>query len=196
MSLPDRLKLPLAFDPARLRQDLERLSSVAWTAHFVRQNYEGEWSAIPLRSVAGTRRPSQMIYANPTATSFEDTPMLGACPYFREVLAAFGCEFRCVRLMRLTPGSIINEHDDIDLNVESGVARIHIPIATNAQVEFELNRVPVVMEPGSAWYLRLSDPHCAANKGTTDRVHLVADAVVNERLTAMLEQAACEAALA
>ena len=190
MTFPDRLRLPLAFDPVRLRQNLEQLSSVAWTAHFVRQNYEGDWSAIPLRRVAGTRRPSQMIYANPTATEFEDTPMLDACPYFREVLAAFGCEFRCVRLMRLAPGSIINEHDDLDLNAESGVARIHIPIATNALVEFELNRQRVVMEPGSAWYLRLSDPHSAANNGTTDRVHMVADAAVNDGLRELLRQAA------
>jgi hypothetical protein len=196
MTFPDRLRLPLAFDPARLRQALDKLSSVDWIAHFVRQNYEGDWSAIPLRCVAGTRRPSQMIYANPTATSFEDTPMLGSCPYFREVLGEFACEFRCVRLMRLTSGSIIKEHDDIDLDAESGVARIHIPITTNPGVEFELNRVRVAMEPGSAWYLRLSDPHRAANNGATDRVHMVADAVVNDRLTDLLHRAARESALA
>lgn len=192
MTLPDRLRLPFAFDPARLKRDLDALTGVDWIAHFVRQNYEGEWNIIPLRSMAGARRPSQMIYASPTATLFEDTPFLSACAYFREVLRAFDCEFRCVRLMRLSPGSIIKEHDDLDLDAESGVARIHIPITTNPSVEFELNRVRVVMEPGIAWYLRLSDPHRVANRGATDRVHLVADAVVNARLKEMLEQAASE----
>jgi hypothetical protein len=196
MAFPDRLRLPLSFDPLRLKRDLDELSSVAWIAHFVKENYEGDWSAIPLRSVAGARYPSKTIYADPIATAFEDAPALEHCDYFREVLGDFGCEFRCVRLMRLTPGSVINEHDDLDLNAEFGVARIHIPITTNPGVEFELNRVPVVMEPGSAWYLRLSDPHRVANRGTTDRVHLVADAVVKARLTAMLEQAASEVALA
>jgi hypothetical protein len=195
MIFPDRLRLPVAFDPARLQRDLDALAAVDWTAHFVRQNYEGDWSAIPLRAVTGTRRPSQMIYASPTATSFEDTPFLESCPFFRDVLREFGCEFRCVRLMRLTPGSFINEHDDLDLDAESGVARLHIPITTNPAVEFELNRVRVVLAPGSAWYLRLSDPHRAANRGTTDRVHLVADAMVNAKLRAMLAQAASEAEL-
>jgi hypothetical protein len=47
------------------------------------------------------------------------------------VIAAFACEVRSVRLMRLTPGSIIKEHTDLDLGVESGSVRIHMPVTTN-----------------------------------------------------------------
>jgi len=189
MVFADRLRLPLSFDPARLERDLGALGGVAWIEHFVKQNYDGDWSVIPLRGVAGATHPVMMIYANPTATEFADTPMLGACPYFREVLAAFACELQCVRLMRLTPGSTIKEHDDGDLDAANGVARIHIPVTTNPGVEFELNRQRIVMAPGSVWYLRLSDPHRVANKGTTDRVHLVIDAVVNDWLTDLLRRA-------
>ena len=81
MAFPDRLLLPLAFDPVRLRRDLDGLSS-PWIAHFVKQNYEGDWSVIPLRGTAGARHPVMMIYSDPTATAFEDTPMLQASPYF------------------------------------------------------------------------------------------------------------------
>jgi len=42
------------------------------------------------------------------------------------------------------------------------------------------------MAPGECWYLRLSDPHSVANRGTTDRVHLVVDAVVNDALRRMI----------
>ena len=189
MTFPDRLRLPLSFDPDRLVRDLDALASVDWIAHFVKQNYEGDWSVIPLRGVAGAKHPVQMIYSDPTATAFEDTPMLAACPYYREVLGAFRCEVRCVRLMRLTPGSVIKEHDDNDLDVEAGMARVHIPITTNDSVEFELNRRRIVMAPGSAWYLRLSDPHRVANKGTADRVHMVVDLVVDDWLTELLRRA-------
>src|ERR1022692_3270257 len=128
MTFPDRLRLPLSFDPDRLVRDLEALASVDWIAHFVKQNYEGDRSVIPLRGVAGATHPVRMIYSDPSATEFEDTPFLARCPYFREVLAAFDCEVQCVRLMRLTPGSVIKEHDDNDLDAERGMARVHIPV--------------------------------------------------------------------
>jgi len=123
-----------------------------------------------------------MIYSAPTATEFADGPLLDETPYIREVLTAFRCPLRSVRLMRLTQGSVIREHDDLDLAAELGMARIHVPITTNPQVEFLVNRVPVRMAPGEAWYLRLSDKHSVANRGTTDRVHLVIDAVVDDWL--------------
>ena len=189
MAFPDRLRLPLSFDPVRLAGDLDALSSAHWIAHFVKQNYQGDWSVIPLRSVAGATHPVQMIYSDPAATAFEDTPMLAGCAYFREVLAAFACEIQAVRLMRLTPGSVIHDHNDHDLDAAAGMARIHIPIITSPEVEFDLNRRRVVMAPGEAWYLRLSDPPRVANKGSSDRVHLVADLVVNAWLADLLRRA-------
>ncbi len=61
---------------------------------------------------------------------------------------------------------------------------------TNPDVEFHLNRRRVVLEAGSAWYLRLSDPHSVANRGTTDRVHMVIDLDVNDWIAALLNDAA------
>jgi hypothetical protein len=187
--LPDRLRLPLTFDPDLLVRDLRGLASVEWIDHFVAQNYDGNWSVIPLRGKAGARHPVMMIYSDPTATSFEDTPMLQGCPYFRDVLDAFQCPLQAVRLMRLTPGSRIKEHADLDLSIEEGAARIHIPVVTNPGVEFYLNGSRVVMEAGSAWYLRLSDPHSVYNNGGSDRVHMVIDAVANDWLRTLLESA-------
>ena len=187
---PDRLRLPLAFDRDLLAADLRRLSASQWIRHFVTQNYEGDWSVIPLRGPAGARHPIQMIYSNPSATSFEDTPMLAATPYFRAVLDSFACPLQAVRLMRLSPGSVIKEHTDHDLCFEQGSVRLHIPILTNDGVAFELNHRRVILEAGSCWYLRLSDPHSVANRGDADRVHLVIDAGVNEWVEAAFAAAA------
>lgn len=186
---PDRLRLPLAFDADLLAADLARLSATPWIDHFVTQNYEGSWSVIPLRAPAGARHPVKMIYSDPTATAFEDTPMLADCPYFGAVLASLACPLQAVRLMRLTPGSIIKEHTDHDLSFEQGSVRLHIPVITNASVEFALNRRRVILEAGSCWYLRLSDPHRVANRGETDRVHLVIDAAVNDWVASLFAAA-------
>jgi len=63
-------------------------------------------------------------------------------------------------------------------------------VVTNDAVDFRLNGERVVLEAGSCWYLRLSDPHSVANRGTEDRVHLVVDAEVNDWLGEVFAEAA------
>lgn len=190
MQLPDRLRLPFYFEPDLLARDLTGLSTVGWTRHFVPQNYDGDWSVIALRAKVGATHPIMMIYSDPTCRDYADTPMLGACPYFRQVLASFAAPLLAARLMRLTAGSVIKEHSDHDLSFEEGKVRIHVPVVTNPDVAFYLNGSRVALEAGTAWYLRLSDPHRVYNRGTTDRVHLVIDAEVNEWLKGLIETAA------
>ena len=187
---PDRLRLPLDFDPARLAADMDAIAGTGWISHFVTQNYEGAWSVLPLRAQAGARHPIQMIYSNPAATAFEDTPLLAEAPYFRAVLAGFACPLQAVRLMRLAPGSTIKEHRDHDLRFEDGTVRLHIPVVTNPAVDFRLNGIRCVMAAGTCWYLRLSDPHSVSNRGPADRVHLVIDAAVNGWLSDLFDRAA------
>lgn len=188
--LPDRVQLGMSFDADRLRRDLETLESHEWIDHFVKQNYEGTWNVLPLRGTAGATHPVMMIYSDPGCTEFEDTPFLAEAPYFQQVLAGFQCPLLSVRLMRLTPGSDIKEHRDHDLSAELGQVRMHIPITTNPDVDFLLNGTRVPMTPGSCWYLRLADPHAVRNRGVTDRVHIVIDAMMNEWLERELHQAA------
>lgn len=187
---PDRLRLPLEFEPSLLAADMANFSQGAWIEHFVRQNYDGDWSVIALRGPAGATHPVQMIYSDPGRSDFEDTSMLAGSLYFRQVLASFACPLHAVRLMRLTPGSLIKEHRDNDLAFEQGMVRIHVPVVTNDGVDFRLNGTRVAMPAGSSWYLRLADPHSVANRGASDRVHLVIDAVVNDWVAALFERAA------
>lgn len=179
-------RLPLVFDPARLRAELERFKQDRWTAHYVPSNYEGEWSAIALRSVTGQ---AEHAYADPIAPpeTYHDTPALGACPYLQDVLRAFRCPVASTRLLKLSIGSHIREHVDHDLDAKSGWARLHIPLVTHPDVEFYVEDERVVMAEGECWYIDASLPHRLTNASPVDRVHLVLDCLVNDWLREQLQ---------
>jgi hypothetical protein len=48
---PDRLRLPLDFEPALLAADMATNSRGQWIEHFVKQNYDGDWSVIAVRAI-------------------------------------------------------------------------------------------------------------------------------------------------
>jgi hypothetical protein len=187
--LPDRLELALSFDVTQLDRDLARLAQENWTKHFITQNYEGDWDVVALRCASDAKHAVQQIFAAPGAKKFSDTPLLAASPGFRKVLRTFRCPLRSVRLARLTPGSLLKEHTDHDFGFEAGTVRLHVPIVTNPDVVFLINGTRVMMEAGSVWYLRLSDPHSVANRGVTDRIHMLIDAELNDWLRALIAQA-------
>ncbi|MBN3584191.1 aspartyl/asparaginyl beta-hydroxylase domain-containing protein [Algoriphagus aestuarii] len=181
----DRIKLPFQFDVQKLQKEVEGLDHIGWTEHFVRHNYKGDWSVIPLTAQEGRNHPVLMASAIPNGGKFIPTPYLALCPYISSVLESFLCEKSSVRLMKLTPGSEIKRHQDYDLD-ETEV-RIHLPVFTNEKVSFLVNDVPVKMMEGECWYLRLSDPHQVENKGDSARIHLVLDLVLNDWLKSYLE---------
>lgn len=174
----DTLKLPLVFDPPKLQADLRQILDGEYLPHFNTRYYEGDWSVVPLRSVGGV---ANQIYPDPTkGNEFADTPLLERCAYIKDALAAFQCPLLSARFLRLAVGSIIKEHRDYNLSVEDGEARLHIPVMTNPEVEFFLNGERVIMNEGECWYLNLNLKHRVANRGKTDRIHLVVDCVVND----------------
>jgi RimJ/RimL family protein N-acetyltransferase len=183
MPVPDRVRLPLSFDPEGLQRDLAHAAqSAKWQRHYSRQDYDGDWSVVPLRAPAYAMHRVNLIYADPFATDFKDLPLLAECPHFSAVVAAFQAPVRGVRLMRLAPGAVIKEHIDRGASFEDGLARVHIAVTTNDEVDFRINGERLVLEPGSAWLVKIADPHSVANRGQTDRVHLVLDIAVNDWL--------------
>jgi hypothetical protein len=185
---PSSLKLPLFFDAEKLERDLNQIIAGEFIPHFNKAYYDGDWSVVPLRSIGG--RPDH-IYPDPTATKkFADTPLLDRCPYVREVLRAFDCEFQAVRFMRLKAGSTIKEHSDFNLSLEDGEVRLHIPVTTNPAVDFVMDGVRIVMRPGEVWYHNFNTLHSVANRGATDRIHLVLDCFVSDWLRALIMNAA------
>ncbi len=178
------LQFPFRFDPDRLKADLERIQPEEWTPHFNTNIYEGEWSGVALRSIAGH---ALQLYPDPTATGgYSDTEILRRCHYYQEVLATFDCPLTSVRLLKLKARSNIREHRDYKLGYEDGEMRIHIPIVTNPAVAFFVNGERVPMQEGETWYVDVNLPHRVDNESDTDRIHLVVDCVVDDWLESFL----------
>jgi hypothetical protein len=177
--MPESARLALQFDPQRLQADLRRLASGVWTPHFNTSFFEGDWSGIVLR---GSRADRGLFASGASNAEFASTEALAACPYLQEVVAAFQCPLKSVRLLRLASGSVIREHSDFDLGEELGEVRLHVPVVTNPEVEFYLAGKRVAMDAGECWYLDLSLPHRVQNRGASERVHLVLDCVINDWL--------------
>src|SRR5579883_3353608 len=145
------LQLPMRFEPELLRRDLSAVEAGEWTKHYNQADYGGDWRGAALRSKSGNTRE---LFAG--AAEFQDTPLLDACPYFREVMAAFDCPLKSVRLLSLAPGSFIREHTDDSLDFEDGEVRIHIPVQTNADVEFYVAGERLLLEEGGSYYLNVN----------------------------------------
>jgi hypothetical protein len=129
-----------------------------------------------------------------------DTPLLDELPGARDILGSLGCSLERARLMRLgaTGGELTRHADITDRNAGTrlgAIARLHLPLITHESVRFttwDINNQPrtLHMEFGRWWYLDVRKPHQAINESAFDRVHLVADCIVNEHLQSLIAEAA------
>jgi hypothetical protein len=174
---PPILKLPLTIAPEPLAAEASGVAAEAWTPHFNRGDYEGDWSGLALRSVGG--EAGRLFVSNGNPVEFANTALLAEMPATAAILSAFQCDMEMVRYLKLGAGSEILEHQDFDLSFENGVARVHIPVVTDPAVRFHLDGHRVVMAPGECWYLDFNRPHRVENDSLVDRIHLVIDLVVN-----------------
>ena len=142
------LQLPFYFDVTLLKAEVATLDKTSWQLHYQKLHYEGEWTALPLRSVDG--RADNVIISPLQGSQYQDTFFLNQCPYLQEVLAHFKCPLLAVRLLKLKAGAIIKEHKDAELYFEKEEIRMHIPVVTNDKVEFYLG--PAVYSLDSVWY--------------------------------------------
>jgi quercetin dioxygenase-like cupin family protein len=182
------LQLPFHFDVKKMQEELLQTGKAAWQLHYQKLHYEGDWSAIPLRSVHGD---SENIFVSPEdSPAYQDTIFLDNCVYFKEVLSTFNCPLLAVRLLKLNAGALIKEHKDAELCYEKGEIRIHIPVVTREEVEFYLDKEKMSLKEGECWYMNFNLPHAVNNKSKADRIHLVIDAVVNDWVKELFSQPA------
>lgn len=177
-------KLPLAFDAAALKVDLEQIPPKTWIAHFNKGDYSGEWKGLALRSTTG--RSNQLFTFAQEPAAAVDTPALSLCPYFQKVLAAFKCHIHAARLLSLSPGSKILEHKDDFIGFAEEFIRIHVPIVTDTRVDFFVGGQRIDMSEGETWYADFGLPHSVNNASDKDRVHLIIDCRINDWLASLI----------
>ncbi|MEP0263720.1 aspartyl/asparaginyl beta-hydroxylase domain-containing protein [Dokdonia sp.] len=165
-------RFSFTFSEDRLIEDYKICEAFAFSEHYNNDDYEGSWKLIALRSMDGA---TNNVRAFSLTGGFVDTPLLEKCTYFKEIITQFECEKESIRLLNLSAGSRIHEHTDLDLGYEDGLFRVHVPITTNKDVRFYINKELVTMKVGSCWYGNFNLPHAVENNGTSDRIHLVMD---------------------
>jgi hypothetical protein len=165
MRLPQRFyRLPVRFDVARLRAEVEALPSSAWTPH---PTGEPGNSAVRLITVDGA--DSDRLNG-----AMRMTAALEASPYMRQVLASFGVVWSRSRLLRLAPGAVVAPHSDIHYHWFFRV-RMHVPIITLPEVRFTCDGETVHMGAGETWIFDNWRTHGVQNATSRERIHLVAD---------------------
>ena len=177
------LKLPMSFDTARIEAELDALLRPQWVGHMNTGYYEGGWRCLALRSMDGDAQNIQVI---PDA-EFRDTEALGQCDYLREVLDSFACDKTSVRLMALDAGGVIKPHRDRGGAFEDGLARLHIPLRTQAAVTFCIDDDEVHFSRGDTWYLNADCTHAVYNRSPDTRIHLMLDCPVNPWLQQLFD---------
>ena len=183
------LRLSLRFEPTGLQDDLAQILGEAWTRHFNADLYRGDWSGVALRAPSDAAHAIDALHNAPGATRFSDLPILEHSPHFRAVMDRLDCELSSVRLLRLGPGAVIDEHTDHQLGWGHGEARLHLPVCSNPSVDFRVEGEHIDMRPGELWYIDASRPHAVRNSGDEARVHMVIDCRVNPWLNELLHEA-------
>ena len=181
---PSSSKLPISFSIDKLQKEFAICENDLWTPHFNTNRYEGNWTSVSLRSQSGLVNDITS-FAN---TEHKNTNLLDRCDYFKEIMDWFQCEKEAVRLLRLGPGSEIKEHVDNDTSYEDGFFRIHIPIITNEEVFFYVDKKRVPMKMGECWYANFQLPHSVENKSTEPRIHLTLDCIRNDWSDKLFEE--------
>ncbi len=185
----DRIKLPFTFDGTKMLQEVQALNFDSFEYY----------DAMPLRAPAHLVDTSLPFpppaddYADGTWTDWLDTDLMKKTPYIKSIVEMFSehTTVNLVRLLRLGVGSDVKEHTDptLGIEIERSMIRLTIPIYTNKEVTFYLNGIPVPLEVGECWYLKLTEPHRITNFGSTERINLTIDMIPNDWITKIIEEA-------
>lgn len=172
----ERLCIDLPVEPL-----LARIDPAWWNAITIRQDFLGSahhaTQCIYLRGPAGFSVDEYF-----TDLTSVDYPVLPSVidvlmPVLRPVLTALRwIELGRVLLVRLPACTALEPHID-EGAYAAHFERYHVVLSSNERCALVVDEVEQHMAPGEAWRFDHRKTHYAYNAGTTDRVHLIIDAV-------------------
>jgi hypothetical protein len=173
---------------AELKQRVQTIPDQQWQGEAFRQQlYEVHrgTQTIPLvfdpdfRHTHPTRLPALLEFESiirpvlkVAADHFDESPK------GRALFAEHGMGyFVRASLVRLKAGEEITKHTDNNFSLVHS-HRLHLPIITNAEVEFIVGYETINMKEGELWEINNRRAHLVKNAGAADRVHLILDYVI------------------
>lgn len=144
--------------------------------------HNGGWSGICLHSLDGDANNDMGGEGN-----YDYTHLIEHTPYIKSILDEMPGIKQRVRILIKKPGTNIYWHTDENETLDKGLLRLHIPIITNDNYEFQLSHIRCDWKPGELWYGDFSFPHRLRNQDSKDiNAHLVIDIKINNEMKSYL----------
>jgi len=171
------VRLPVAVDGERLRQEVDGLPAEYWGTRGGRVGFVRLAEAVFLRGHAPAEGDKPVT----------DRPALQHLPYVREIIGSLvpAPPLRCL-LARLPAGAVVGMHVD-SAPYFSKTLRLHFAVTTHATAWMLAGGLVYHMRLGEVWVLNNSAMHGVWNANDTlSRTHLICDFLPTPALLALL----------
>jgi hypothetical protein len=176
MRLPERLVHLFPYPTPQIERHLPPAASPVWDMEGGRQNVHNVHRFT--RSIVFEWLDSDWTVGKPVVVKHLDyAPAELVEPVYRcaNILQEhFGGKIVKLMLAELAPGGHVAVHRDAPPSLTE-VHRCHVPVLTNPDVIFFIEKVPHYLEPGNAYEFDNTRFHSVWNRSATRRVHLLCD---------------------
>jgi len=166
----------------RLRQEVVGYD-VPWSENYSKY-HSGGWKTAALFNATGKSKENDLEDCHPVPTD-----LAKRLPAVRQFIETLELKLMWARVLKLVPQACLWEHTDYGAPhlTRAPRVRLHVPLQTQPEAVIVLPAHVVHMKSGFMWKLTPDAArHGACNDGTKDRIHLIIDCYVDDRLEALL----------
>jgi hypothetical protein len=165
-----------------LRQEVVGFD-VPWSENYSKY-HSGGWKTAALFNATGKSKENDLEDCSPVPTD-----LAKRLPAVRQFIEGLDLQLMWARVLNLGPSACLWEHTDYGAPklTRAPRLRLHVPLQTQPEAVIVLPAHVVHMKQGFVWKLSPDAArHGACNDGSEDRIHLIIDCYVDERLEALL----------